>query len=68
MGAPDFMPQIWVGIVLGLFQVALTLSTTGLLGMDSGLRENHQLRGVEFFSWKWGQPSKGKARGYGLGR
>lgn len=63
MGAPDSMPQIWVGIVLGLFQVALILSPTGLLGMDSGPRESHQQRGVEFFSWKWGQPFNGKARG-----
>ena len=63
MGAPDSRPQIWVCIILGLFQVALILSTTGLLGVDSGPRESHQQRGVEFFSWKWGQPFNGKARG-----
>lgn len=67
MGAPDSMPQIWVGIVLGLFQVALILSTAELLGMDSGPRESHQQRGVEFSDWKWASPKWKGQRDMGLG-
>lgn len=42
MGASHFMPQTWVGIILGLPQVAWVLRTTELLSVDSGPRESPQ--------------------------
>lgn len=56
-----------MGIVLGLLQVALNLSTAGLLDMDFGSRESPQQRGVASYSWKLGQPSKKNPEGCRLG-